>query len=104
MLPCVKALPGRHAGVRVKTKRQGFATQQTFCAGDYFSACPMSVQMGNTGLAKESVGKPMDAEGGVSIEDFRGDSATDDITRQAVIKDIVDIEQKGVYHVHTIHH
>ncbi len=55
--------------------------------------------MGDTGLRKESVGKPVDAEGGVCIEDFRGDSATDDIARQAVIKDIVDIEQTGASHV-----
>lgn len=47
------------------------------------------------GVKEEPVGKPVDAEGAVCIEDFRGDSATDDIARQAVIKDIVDIEQTG---------
>ncbi len=51
--------------------------------------------MGETDPTKNSVEKPVDAEGGVCIEDFRGDSATDNIARQAVIKDIVDTEQKG---------
>ncbi|CAL5229390.1 g12708 [Coccomyxa viridis] len=50
--------------------------------------------MGETDPTKNSVEKPVDAEGGVCIEDFRGDSATDNIARQAVIKDIVDTEQK----------
>lgn len=35
------------------------------------------------------------SEAGVGIEDFRGDSATDDIARKAVIKSIVDTEQIG---------
>lgn len=51
--------------------------------------------MVENGLSKASLGKPVDAEGDVRIEDFRGDSATDDIARHAVIKSIVDIEQKG---------
>ena len=34
-------------------------------------------------------------EAEVNIEDFRGDSATDDISRQAVMKSLVDIEQTG---------
>ena len=37
----------------------------------------------------------LDAEPEVNIEDFRGDSATDDIARKAVMKSLVDIEQKG---------
>ena len=37
----------------------------------------------------------LDTEAKVNIEDFRGDSATDDISRQAVMKSLVDIEQKG---------
>ena len=36
-----------------------------------------------------------DTEAEVNIEDFRGDSATDDISRQAVMKSLVDIEQTG---------
>lgn len=45
-----------------------------------------------------SATKPADglgADAEVNIEDFRGDSATDDIARQAVLKSIVDTEQKG---------
>ena len=56
----------------------------------------MPMQMVESGVEKASVGKSQDAEGAVCIEDFRGDSATDKIARQAVIKDIVDIEQTGV--------
>ncbi len=54
----------------------------------------MLMQMVKNGLEKAPVGKS-DAEGAVCIEDFRGDSATDAIARQAVIKDIVDVEQTG---------
>lgn len=53
------------------------------------------MQMVETGLQKASLGKPVGLEEDVHIEDFRGDSATDDIARQAAIKSIVDIEQKG---------
>jgi hypothetical protein len=53
------------------------------------------VQMVKDGQNETSPGKPVDAEGDVHIEDFRGDSATDDIARHAVIKSIVDVEQKG---------
>ena len=37
----------------------------------------------------------LDTEAVANIEDFRGDSATDDISRQAVMKSLVDIEQQG---------
>lgn len=51
--------------------------------------------MAEKGQKETSPGEPVDGEGHVHIEDFRGDSATDDIARHAVIKSIVDTEQKG---------
>ena len=56
------------------------------------------LQMAEGDVKAASATKPAggaDTEAEVNIEDFRGDSATDDISRQAVMKSLVDIEQKG---------
>ena len=57
-----------------------------------------AMQMAAGGLKEAHDGKPVgdvSRDGEVGIEDFRGDSVTDDVARKAVIKSIVDIEQKG---------
>ena len=56
------------------------------------------MQMVHKGLKGVPNGKPVgdvSRDGEVGIENFRGDSATDDVARKAVIKSIVDTEQKG---------
>ena len=90
---------GRHALTQVKIIHTVHSIRCADCAADIavtLHRCALSVQMVANGVKEDPVGKSVDAEGAVCIEDFRGDSATDDIARQAVIKDIVDIEQTGV--------
>ena len=56
------------------------------------------MQMVEGGVKEAPNGQPVGdvgRDGEVGIEDFRGDSATDNVARRAVIKSIVDTEQKG---------
>ncbi len=58
--------------------------------------CPLQMAEGDVKAASATkLAGGLDTEAEVNIEDFRGDSATDDISRQAMMKSLVDIEQKG---------